>query len=269
LDAKGKLVRLLRIQELAVEIAGSQQVVDSAPARLEEIETRFRERNAEYVAVRDRHDELDRDQRHRSGELAGLEQRREKYMADLMGVQNQREYAAMLKEIDSVKAEIAGHEEAILKDMEAIEQLKGELANHEEHIQQEREMVRRQREEIEAEAERARATAARLVAERERIESELPQRLVTTIRGLETNRQGIFLSKAENGTCLSCFVRVRPQAFQEIKQATVLHTCGNCRRYLYHEPSLKPAEAETKSGESAAGPRSSSSNVEAVNGGAV
>ena len=51
-----------------------------------------------------------------------------------MQVKNQREYAAMLKEIDSVKAQISDHEEAILTDMEEIEKLKVELATHEEHI---------------------------------------------------------------------------------------------------------------------------------------
>ena len=54
-------------------------------------------------------------------------------------------------------------------------------------------------------------------------------------------RQGIFLSKADNGTCQSCFVRIRPQVFQEIKLASKVHTCDSCRRFLYHEPTLKPA----------------------------
>jgi predicted nucleic acid-binding Zn-ribbon protein len=261
LEAKEQLQRLVRIQELAQQVRAAQKIVDDAPIRVGEIESRFRERNAEYVAVKDHFDELQNDQAMRSGELSSLEQQRDKYMESLMSVKNQREYAAMLKEIDMVKAEISGHEEAILKDMEGVEKLKGELATHEEHIKKERVQVETERSEVEAAAAAANGRIEQLTAERSKIETELPKQIAATLHRLEATRQGIFLTKAENGTCLSCFVRVRPQVFQEVKLATAVHACGNCRRFLYVPSSL----AGTKGGDATA----EASNVEAVNGGAV
>jgi predicted nucleic acid-binding Zn-ribbon protein len=270
-NAKGQLERLLRIQELALATRDAQKVVDEAPTRLQEIEARFRERNAEYVAVKDQLDDVDLDQRTRSGELAGLEVQRDKYKASLMAVKNQREYAAMLKEIDSVNAEIAGHEEAILKDMEALETLREDLKTHAAHIKKEREIVDRESVEVTTAAATAEATSRRLTDERAAIEAELPVSLRATIEKLEARRQGVFLSKADNGTCMSCFVRVRPQMFQEIKLATAVHTCGNCRRFLYFAPSLpaeptKKAEADINDGGVS---DSAPSGAQAVNGGAV
>ena len=99
----------------------------------------------------------------------------------------------------------------------------------------------------------------RQFAERVQYESELPRNVQTTLRKLEARRQGIFLSKAENGTCLCCFVRIRPQVFQEIRLATKIHTCDSCRRFLYHEPSLRQNRDTT----------SASGEVEALNGGTV
>jgi len=255
---------LVRIQELALASREAQAVVDAAPARIEEIEARFRERNAEYVALHERSDALEHDQRERGGELSMLEEHRAKYTSDLMEVKNQREYSAMLKEIDSVKSQIAGHEDAILKGMETLEQLRGELATHAEHILAERELVQRSRAEVEAEADAARVKIQEISAERTRIQSELPDPLVVSITGLEARRQGMFLSRADNGTCQACFVRVRPQKFQEIRQAIAVHTCDNCRRYLYHPPALVEDAAGNSS--PTAAPRS---GVEAVNGGAV
>ena len=107
MTAKEQLQGLLRIQALAIEIRNAQKIVESAPGRVEEIEGHFRERNAEYVAVKDRFDALETDQKSRSNELTGLEEGKQKYQDDLMKVGNQREYAAMLKEIDAVKAQIA------------------------------------------------------------------------------------------------------------------------------------------------------------------
>ncbi len=263
LDAREQLERLLRIQELALEIQAARAVVEGAPRRIEEIESRFRERNAEYVAVRDRHDELEKDRKDRTLELTVLEESRKKYMESLMQVKNQREYAAALKELDACKAQIGAHEETILKDMEELETLKKDLDARTEHIDKERGLVESERSQVESDAAAAAERISRAEAERARVEAELPRDLVENLRRVEEGRQGLFLARAEKEMCQACFVRVRPQVFQEIRQATRIHICGNCRRYLYYEPALKPASQD------APPPQADSRGVEAVNGGAV
>jgi predicted nucleic acid-binding Zn-ribbon protein len=261
---------LLRLQEIANGVRAARDLVNDAPSRLDEIENRFRERNAEYIAVKQRHDALHSDQTTRSAELTSLEENKKKYMADLMQVQNQREYAAMLKEIDAVKAQISEHEEAILKDMEEIEGVRKELSTHEEHIQEERRLVDSERADVEAAVEQARESIAKLDAERAEIESELPSNLVFSVQRLEESRQGLFLSRAEDGVCQSCFVRVRPQGFQEIKLALKVHYCSNCKRLLYHEPSLKRMAAALQAEEkSEGGGEANSDAIRAVDGGSL
>jgi predicted nucleic acid-binding Zn-ribbon protein len=254
---KDQLRRLVRIQELAMRTRRARELVESAPRRLEEIEQRFRERNAEYVAVRERFEALEADQRHRSGELSDLEEHRKKYMDDLMQVTNQREYAAMLREIDTVKAQISLHETAILHDLEEIETVKGDLAAQEEHIREERNRVDVERAQVETDASRAREEIEQLVAERKAIEAALPPGVIAAVERLEAGRAGQFLSETQGGVCQSCFVRMRPQVFQEIRQATRIHTCSNCRRILVHGPSLEPPAED-----GASKPSDSENNVE-------
>jgi len=267
LEVRDQLFRLLRLEEIAHGTRAARDLVNGAPARIEEIETRFRERNAEYVAVKQRHDALEADQITRSAELTTLEESKKKYMADLMHVQNQREYAAMLKEIDAVKSQISEHEEAVLKDMEEIESVKSELAAHEEHIQAERELVARERADVDAAVDQARESIAKLDEERARIASELPRSLVFSVQRLEESRHGLFLSRAEDGVCQSCFVRVRPQGFQEVKLALKIHYCSNCKRLLYHEPSLKRMAAAMQVEDKGDGPGDANSDaLKAVDG---
>jgi len=258
---KAQLRKLVRMQELVLEIRRADRIVGQAPTRLEEIETRFRERNAEYVAVQDRHDELDADRRARSSELEVLEESRKKFMDDLMQAKNQREYAALLKEIDAVKAQISENEDVILRDMEEIEKVTEELKTHAEHIQVERETVARESAEVESENTAARKVIEANRAERTQLEQDLPEEIVGKVVQLERARQGIFLAKVEAGTCEACYVRIRPQVCQEIKVVSKIHRCSSCARFLYHEPSLiekKPAPVADAGG-----------SVEAVNGGPV
>jgi len=199
--AKEQLIRLVRIQELVDTVRRAERVLASAPGKLEEIESHFRERNAEYVATQDRFDELELDRKTRGQELEVLEESKIKYTDDLMRVKNQKEYAAMLKEIDSVKAQISEHEDAILRDMEEIEKLKGELATHEEHIAEERKTVAVESKKVEAASNEARKTIEELAVQRRELESGLPLSLLASVRRLEDRRRGVFLSRALDGTC--------------------------------------------------------------------
>lgn len=243
MDAKEQLKRLLRIQDLALEIRRARAVAEGAPARIEEIEARFRERNAEYVAIQARHDELDKDQKTRTQSLTELEESRRKFTDQLMQVKNQREYAAVLKEIDAVKAHAAEHEDAVLKAMDELETLSSDLEGRASHIQEERAKVAAEVAGVEREAGLASEEAAKADAERTAIEVELPRDLVDAVRRVEEARAGIFLARAESQVCQSCYVRIRPQVFQEIKMAARIHSCGNCRRFLYYEPVLRSGTA--------------------------
>src|SRR5262245_55513669 len=110
-DVRSQLLKLRQIQDLVLNMQAARAEVEAAPARLEAIESAFRERNSEYVQIKDRYDELERDRAARQFELTELEDARKKFMDSLMQVKNQREYAAVLKEIDTVKARISEHED--------------------------------------------------------------------------------------------------------------------------------------------------------------
>lgn len=264
MEAKETLVRMLRLQELAKKIAIARNLIEGAPMRMEEIEQRFRDRNTEYVALKDRFDEIETDRDEREDELGDLEESKKKFTHDLMQVQNQREYAATLKEIDGVKSRIAEHEDAILKGMEETETLKPELEKFAAEIEVERKKVEEERGTVEAEVATAREEVAHDLAERERIESELPATLVANLHRIEEMRQGLFLVKVEDGMCQACYVRIRPQVGQEIRTASKIHACTQCRRFLYHEPALRPAAPAD-----AASPDNNAPGVEAMDGGAV
>ncbi len=263
-DAREQLAKLVKIQDLALEIQAARAVVDGAPGKVEEAEARFRERNAEYVAIKERYEAIDADRRARSLELSTLEETRKHYQDSLMQVKNQREYAAVLKEIDAAKASIGEHEEAILAGMDEVEKLKQELETRAAHIESERTIVEKERADVEAAAVAAQARIERATAERADIEAELPPSLVASIKRVEESRKGIFLVKAERESCSACHVRLRPQVYQEIKQASKIHMCSNCRRYLYVESAFAPAPVSTSAPLPGTG-----SEVEAVNGGAV
>lgn len=263
LQIREQLQRLMKLQDLALRMRAGMEIVERAPARLEQSESHFRERNAEYVVLRERFEAIEADQRRRADELATLEEQHRKYQEDLRRVTNDREYSAVLREIDSVRAHISDHETAILTNGEEAETLKIELDSRAAHIQEERKQVEAEQAKVASETAAAEASIRSLNEERRRIEAELSRNLIGMVQRLEAARNGLFLSRADEGVCQSCHVRIRPQVFQEIRQALAIHTCSNCRRILYHEPSLK-AERQASATATVEPP-----SVEVLNGGSV
>ncbi len=269
MEAKQKILSLVRLQTVALEIRDARAVVDAAPGRIEEIEGRFRERNAEYVEVKERHDALEADNRTRNLDLETLTVSRKKFMDDLMQVQNQREYAALLKEIDTVKAKISEHEDRVLANLDELEKLREDLTSRAAHIEEERKVVAAEIATVESDVAEAERVIARATAERERIEADLPGTLIGTVKRVEHSRQGVFVAEAESGTCQACFVRVRPQAFQEIKLGARLHACGSCRRFLYWPGMIETGDAagaEAVAGSEEATPATPAATADGVSG---
>lgn len=263
MEVREQLRRLLRIQELVLQVQQARALVEDAPAHVEGIEARFRERNAEYVALKERYDALESDRRSRTLELQTLEEDRKKFQDALMQVKNQREYAAVLKEIDVVKARISEHEEAVLLAMEETEKLKVDLDAFTEHIEKERSDVATEVDAVEAAVQESRRTIESCEAERASLESDMPGSLVAAARRIEEGRRGQFLARVEDAMCTACHVRVRPQVYQEIRQAQRIHTCGSCKRFLYVAGSL-----EARSNGPGA-PPTPKPGLQAMDGGAV
>lgn len=125
-------------------------------------------------------------------------------------------------------------------------------------------IVEKERAEVEAAVAEAQALIERHAAERAQIESTLPPALVANVTRVEEGRRGLFLVRVERESCSACNVRLRPQVYQEIRQASKIHVCGSCRRYLYTEAAFTTTSVSTSAALNGPG-----TETEAVNGGAV
>ncbi|MGH9351326.1 MAG: zinc ribbon domain-containing protein, partial [Terriglobia bacterium] len=58
---------------------------------------------------------------------------------------------------------------------------------------------------------------------------------------LRRGRHGVALVEVRDGLCTGCHVRLRPQAYNEIRTQDIYMTCEACARILYYVP---PVEGE-------------------------
>jgi predicted nucleic acid-binding Zn-ribbon protein len=158
-------------------------------------------------------------------------------------VRNQREYGALLQEIDVAKDQIKGLEELALGAMERQEEAESKLAEERQSFEEldtryavELEKWEGQKPQVAAEAERLRG---RVEVLRERLPRSIQgqyERIADRYGG-EALALIVKIDRGGRGAnmwhCGACNYRVRPQAIVQIQNHGTLEFCDTCKRILY------------------------------------
>ena len=164
------------------------------------------------------------------------------YQEQINRVTTQREYGALLKEIDAVKAKVGGHEEEALAVIERIEgarreleQVRGDFTGIDqrykemlEQWEQERPHVAARLEDVERDIGRLRALIpGHLLRQFELLYQRLAGDALSTVAKAQAVARGPVVWH-----CSVCNYRVRPQVIVEIKATGALVQCERCHRFL-------------------------------------
>lgn len=177
--------------------------------------------------------ELERERRERELSLAQERDNVQKAEGRLPAIKTQKEYVAVLKEIDTAKKLSKELEEQIASRREAIET----LAREKEEKAAEAEALNKKHEarqaEIRAALEELDESLAAKEAEREEALKQLPSSLRRRYEMLLERRSGVAVVEARNGACLGCNMHLPPQLFNSLFLVEEIQSCPHCNRLLY------------------------------------
>jgi predicted nucleic acid-binding Zn-ribbon protein len=229
------LAGLIRLQRADSELRRVEGELARIPQRQMELATLLADERGRLDASRASLDTSQKARRRYEGELQDLESKRSKYKGQLMEVKTNKEYTAMLHEIEGVEREIRAREDQVLAEMERAETLTAEL-KREEAVFKAAEQEHRTRERSLTEEEtRLREQAARLGAERDAEAGHLPSNLLELFQRVSRLR-GVAVAEARDGMCQVCHLKLRLQMYADLKRNEEIVQCPACNRILYYEP---------------------------------
>ena len=230
---------LLKIQDLDLELKKIQAEHDSIPAHMEEIEKDYSQLSAEIEERESKLTGLKVAIREAESKIALLDETSKRYKQQLLSVKTNREYSALLTEIEGVRREKEELEESIIQNMEKIDAISAEIEEKKgalvelgkerqdkkeglnlklAELGQEISLCKRKREELAGEVNRP------ILKLYERIMSSRANRAVVAIR---------------SGSCSGCFDHVPIQKVADIRKEDQIYTCDSCGRILYYDESKK------------------------------
>jgi predicted nucleic acid-binding Zn-ribbon protein len=227
--------KLIRLQKAETELKRVETELAEIPARKGALEAELMAERGRLDAAREALGNAQKARRGHEGALQDLETKRSRYKGQLMEVKTNKEYTAMLHEIEGVEREIRSREDEILSEMEKAESLTSEVKTEEEVFKQ---AEARHGTGVRALDERGKALeadAVRLRGERAGVAETLDHDLLERFERVAKLR-GAAVAEARDGMCQLCHVKLRLQLYAELKRNEVIQECPSCSRILYYEP---------------------------------
>jgi predicted nucleic acid-binding Zn-ribbon protein len=232
------LRNLIALQDLELKIAGLQKQASEIPSRNQQLESEIQRVRAEYQERVAHFKELSNHRRTLEGQVDLNRSKLSKLKDQLMGVKTNKEYTAMLHEIQIVEEGIRSEEDKILEFMEEMEGMEKQLKGAEQEMQKQcagiQEEIRKASESIPA----IETELARLGEQKILMESRVGAELLSRYRRIAEARKGVALAEAKDELCSACHVRIRPQMYAELMRTENIHSCDSCSRILFSRENL-------------------------------
>lgn len=230
------------LQTTMSELLQSRARLDTIPSWMTALHQEHRDRSAEIEKEEASHKEAERTRREAEAAHADAQEKLKHYQQQVGQVTNQREYGALLKEIEVVKTRIKEAEERAMQALEAVESSARSLEEQRGAFD---ELDRRYKDELEkweGEKPGIAVRAGELEAESEVLRGDIPRNYLTLFERLfqrtggqamaEVRKMGVLRSANAMWHCSACNYNVRPQIVVEI-QAGAFHQCDSCKRILW------------------------------------
>jgi predicted nucleic acid-binding Zn-ribbon protein len=229
------LEKLVRLQRAESDLRRVEADLAEAPKRRTALDARLAEEKARLDGAREAIAASQKARRQLEGDLQDLEAKRSRYKGQLMEVKTNKEYTAMLHEIEAVEREIRAREDQVLAEMEKAESLGVEVKREEAVFAELEAQNRDEGRALEQRAESLRKEAERLAAERDAVAATVPSELRELFQRVARLR-GIAVAEVKDAICQLCHVKLRPQMYLDLKRNEQVVQCPACSRILFYEP---------------------------------
>jgi predicted nucleic acid-binding Zn-ribbon protein len=229
-----KLQTLIGLQAIDSRIAALEADAARLPKDIAAIHAAVEEAKKQVDQAKAQLDTARKDQRAREKDLEVVQAKRSKTEARLYEVKTNKEYSAVLIEIEEIKQEKARMEEDVLILMETQERLTGEIREAETRFKAREAEGRGQEAAAREQLRGVETDLAAVRTERKELAGQVPGPVLADYDRILRARGGVAMTPVvKPNFCGACRMTITPQRLQELRAQASLIPCESCGRYLY------------------------------------
>jgi uncharacterized protein len=230
---KDKILVLIQLQECDNRITRILQAKEQAPLKIQKLEAELKAMESQFKADEDQIEALKKDRRQLEREIQELDGKIEKSSAKLTLIKSNKEYTAVLKEIDDLKTIKFQTEEKALQMMETAEELERKCKGHKDTLKTLKDQCEKDKDAVKKELLGLEKDLESLQKERNKLCSDFDQGILKKYLFLRERKGGLAVSSVVTGVCQTCHMGIPPQKFNELIRGNDLMTCPHCNRIIY------------------------------------
>jgi predicted nucleic acid-binding Zn-ribbon protein len=235
---------LLDLQEAMGEVKRLEEEKRKIPLEVADLKKLFEEKEAEFLAVDKEFGVLAAQRREKEREIEEEHDKVEKAKAKLMSIKTNKEYYAMLKEIDGTRRSNTLREDELLSLLSKYEESERQLAERKAELDAVAGEYKERMTDIEARMGLFDTDIGKILERKREIAAKLDAGLAQRFETIFERREGLAITAVVNYSCTGCHMNISPQLSNLLQQAERIHTCPNCNRIIYFEPQADEASGQ-------------------------
>ena len=153
----------------------------------------------------------------------------------LFDVKSNKEYEALLKEIESIQAKNSSTEDEILRMLEAIDSAGEILKRRAAETAERRSMCEEEIRQMENDLNSIDSELEKAHHRRDDVRSKTDKRILKKFDMIRSRKGGIVIVPVWKAVCHGCHMNIPPQMYNELQRNDRLVMCPHCDRIIYWE----------------------------------
>ena len=230
---KLQLQQLVQLQKIDDQILEHKKTLVDIPTQIDSARAELEEKKNILKVVTEEIETLQKQRKDLELEVQGENDHMAKAKTKLPAVKTNKEYTAILTEVDAIKEKVSKIEDMELEVMEALEVKAKEIPGVEKKCKEEDAYFNEYRLKKETEEKRFKQELEELVEKRKNISAQLETVILKRYEKISNSRDGRAVAGLRENICQGCFQQVLPQMVIEVKVAEKIHQCEGCMRFLF------------------------------------
>jgi predicted nucleic acid-binding Zn-ribbon protein len=226
---------LINLQKVDLKVSDLMEVKSKIPEEIEGLRSEYQKFEKRVSEINQEIEDLQKKRRNGEREEEIKRDNLNKTKIKLMEVKTNKEYSAILSEIQEIEKKISSIEDEILMVMELVEEKTEENKKNLERLEIEKKRFQIEKKEKEEEIERLQQLLDIENKKREEIEELIDKKVLREYIKIKEIRHGLAVINVKDYVCQGCHVSMPPQKFNDIKNNSKIIHCSHCSRILYWE----------------------------------
>ena len=228
-----QLQSLIELQSIDNEVADLERGKAAIPKQIESGKAGVNEKQSRLKEAEDNLLELQKKRKALEMDVASENDLIAKSKTKLSLVKTNKEYSAILAEVDTLKEKILALEDQELELMEVLEKKEKDLPLLRASCKEEEEKFSAYRLKKEAESERTEKELEVIRPKRFQVANSLEVKLLDHYTKVSKAREGLAVVGIHGKTCQGCLQQLLPQQVIDVKGGETINCCEQCSRILY------------------------------------